>query len=215
MHDIQPPPFRTTTKNKYEALTTMDTQEQHLQEETPPAAHSRYHKKKRRVLRVGDSLLSSTEVPICRPDRETHEVCCLLGAKAQDVAERVTQLVKSTDYYPLLLFHVGTNDTASRNVGRIKEDFKALGVKGKSSGAQVLFSSTLPVGGRASARNRHIMGINSWLRGWCCREGFGFYHNATFFNDYNLLQKDRPHLSRRGKGIFGNRLANLVWRALN
>jgi len=131
------------------------------------------------------------------------------------VTEGVPQLVKSTDYYLLLLFHVGTNDTASWNLGRIKENFKVLGVKAKSFGAQVIFSSILPVGGRGSPRNRRIMSINSWLRGWCRREGFGFYDNRTFFNDYNLLERDGIHPSRKGKGIFGNRLANLVWRALN
>jgi len=59
------------------------------------------------------------------------------------------------------------------------------------------------------------MGTNSWLRGWCRREGFGFYDNGTFFNDYNPLERDGTHLSTKGKGIFGSRLANLVWRALN
>jgi len=140
-------------------------------------------------------------------------VCCLPGVKVQHVAERVPQLVKSTDCYPLLLFHLGTNDTASWNVGRIKDDFKALGVKAKNFGAQVDVSSILPIGGRGSARNRCITGINSWLCGWCHHEGFGFYDNGTFFNDYNLLERDG--MSRKGKGIFGNRLANLVWRALN
>jgi len=48
------------------------------------------------------------------------------------------------------------------------------------------------------------MGINSWLHGWCRREGFGFYNNGTFFNGYNLLERD---------GSFGNKLANLMWRA--
>ena len=110
-------------------------------------------------------------------------MCCLSGAKVRDVTERVPQLVKSTDYYPLLLFHVGTKDTASLNVGRIKEDFKALGVlgvKAKSFGAQVIFSFILSVGGRGSARNRYIIGINSWLHGLCRCEGFGFYDNGTF-----------------------------------
>jgi len=58
------------------------------------------------------------------------------------------------------------------------------------------------------------MGINSWLLDWCRYEGCGFYNNGTFFNDYNLLQRDGTHLSRKGKWIFGSRLANLVWRAL-
>jgi len=176
-----------------------------------PAAHSRYHKKKQQVPLVGNSLLKGTEAPICRPDRESREVCCLPGAKVRDVAERVPQPVKSTDYYPLLLLHVDTNDTASQNLGSIKEDFKALGMKAKSFGAQDIFSFILPVGGRGSARNRRIMSIISWLRGWCHREGFGFYHNGTFFNDYNLLERDGIHLSRKGKGVVGSKLANLVW----
>ena len=164
---------------------------------------------------VDDSLLRGTEAPICQPDRESHEVCCLPGAKIRGMAKRVPQLVKSTDYSPLLLFHVGTNDTTSWNLGRIKKEFKALGVQVKSIGAQVIFSSILPAGRRGSARNRCIMSNNSWLFGWCCCEGFGFYHNGTFFNDYNLLGGNGTHLSRKGKGIFGSRLSSLMWRALN
>jgi len=105
---VQPPPSSRTTTNKYEALTiltTIDTQKQDLREKSMPAAHGRYRKKKRRVLTVGDSLLRGTEAPICRPDREAHEVCCPPGAKVQDGAKRVPQLVKSTDCYSLLLFH--------------------------------------------------------------------------------------------------------------
>jgi len=73
----------------------------------------------------------------------------------------VPQLVKNTVYYPLLLFHVSKNDTVSWNLGRIKEDFKALGMQANSIGAQVIFSSILPAGRRGSARNRHIESINS------------------------------------------------------
>jgi len=114
----------------------------------------------------------------------------------------------------VLFFHIATNDTASQNLGRIKENFKVLGVKAKCFCAQVIFSSILPVGGRGSARNRCIKSINSWLHGWSRYKGLGFSDRGTFFNDYNQLERDEIHLSRKGKGIFGNRLANLVWRAL-
>jgi len=76
-------------------------------------------------------------------------------------------------------------------------------------------SYILPVGGRGSPKNRRITSINSWHCRWCRHEGFGFHDNGIFFSDYNLLERDGTHLSRRGKGIFGNRLANLVCRALN
>jgi len=123
------PPSSITTKNKYEASTTIDTQEQGLQEETTPAAHGRYHKNKQWVLVVGDSLLSGTKAPICLPDREAHKVCGLLGAKVQDVAERVPQLVKSTDYYLLLLLHVYTNDTTSHNLAELRKTSKPWGCR--------------------------------------------------------------------------------------
>jgi len=164
---------------------------------------------------VGDSLSRGTEAPICRPGREAHEVCCLLGAEVRNVTERVAQHVKSTDDYLLLLFAVGTNDTASQNLGGIQEDFKGLGMKAKIFGAKVIFSSILPVGGRGSARNRQITSVNSCILGWCRHEDFDFNDNGTFFDDCNLSERDWIHLSRRSKGTFGSSLDNLVWRVLN
>jgi len=49
-------------------------------------------------------------------------------------------------------------------MGRIKQDNKALAVQVKNTGAQVIFSSVLPVGGKRKARNRHMM-HNFWLSG--------------------------------------------------
>ena len=90
---LQRPPSSIATNNKYEALTTVDTQEQGLQEETTPAAQSGYPKKKQRVLVVGDSLLRGTETPICQPDGEAHKVCCLPRPEVRDVAKSVPQPV--------------------------------------------------------------------------------------------------------------------------
>lgn len=58
-------------------------------------------------------------------------------------------------------FHVGTHDTVSQNLGSIKEDYKVLAVQVKNSGAQVIFSSILPVGGNGAGRNRDVRHINS------------------------------------------------------
>lgn len=78
---------------------------------------------------------------------------------------RVPQLVKSTDYYLLLLFHVGTNDAASKKVGRIKEDYKALVRQVRNIRAQVIFSSILLVREMGIAKSRCIMQISLalWL----------------------------------------------------
>lgn len=57
-----------------------------------------------------------------------------------DVAKRVPQLVVSMDCYPLLLFHVGMNNTGSWNMGRIKGP--------GNSRAQAIFSSVLDERGK-------------------------------------------------------------------
>lgn len=144
----QSPPSSITTKIRYETLTAVVTHEQGLQGKTLPAAHSGYLKKKWWVLVVGNSQLRVTEAPVCWPDRESHEVYCLLGAKIWNIAKRVPQLVRSTGYYLLLLIHVGTNDTSGHNLGRIKEDYKSLEVQVKNIGTQVMFSFILPDGGK-------------------------------------------------------------------
>jgi len=68
-----------------------------------------------------------------------------LGPELRDVTRRLNSLVHLLDHYPLLLFHVGTNDAATKSPRSIKRNFRALGRRPKNSGAQVVFSSILPV----------------------------------------------------------------------
>ena len=126
-----------------------------------PSACSGYCKNKCGVLVVGKFLLKVTDTSLCWLDRESWEFCCLPGARIWDVTGRVPHRIKSTNYYFLLLFHVGTNDAGRWNVRRIKEYYKALGARVKNIRAQVIFSSILPVGGKKKARKIRIIHINS------------------------------------------------------
>lgn len=58
----------------------------------------------------------------------------------------------------MFLFHVGTNNAERWNMGRIKEDYKALGAQAKGIGAQVISFSILPVIGET--RKRYTLHIN-------------------------------------------------------
>lgn len=91
------------------------------------------------------------------------------------------QFVKNADFYPPLLFHVGMNDITSQNLGRIKKDYKALGVQLKN-GARITFSSILPFRRQDAARKRCIMEINIWLHE-SCHEYFDFDDKGAFFDD--------------------------------
>ena len=123
--------------------------------------------KKRKVVVVRDSLLRGMERHVSGPDLLFREMCCLLGARIQDITDRLPKLIKPADKYPFVLIHVGTNDTASNTVARIKEDYEALGRQLKTLGAQVVFSSILPVTGRGARRERTILEVNRWLSWWC------------------------------------------------
>ena len=102
-------------------------------------------KKRQQAILLGDSPLRGMEAPICRPDTLSREGCCLPGARIRGVTERLPSLLQSTDYYLLLLFHVGTSDTARNSLRSIKKDYRALGVVARDSGAQVGFSSIFQV----------------------------------------------------------------------
>ena len=61
----------------------------------------------------------------------------------RDVAERLPALVNATDYYPLLVIHVGARDIDSSSLRSIKKDYRALGEVVRGSGAQIVFSTIL------------------------------------------------------------------------
>uniref|UniRef100_A0A670JHM6 SGNH hydrolase-type esterase domain-containing protein n=1 Tax=Podarcis muralis TaxID=64176 RepID=A0A670JHM6_PODMU len=171
--------------------------------------------KRRCVVVIGDSLLRGTEAVICGPDKMSREVCCLPGAKIQDVTERLQGIIKPTDKYPFLLVHVGTNDTASNSLQKIKREYEALGRKLKQLNAQIVISSVLPVERRGPGREGKIVEVNSWLRKWCKQERFGFLDHGLQFLEDGLLASNGLHLTAVGRNVFAKNLRNLIRKALN
>jgi len=55
------------------------------------------------------------------------EVCCLPGAQVRDITRKLLSLMRSLDYYLLLLFHVDGEEVAVHSPRVIKRDFRALG----------------------------------------------------------------------------------------
>lgn len=97
--------------------------------------------KEAEVLAVGDHLLQGMEATICWSDLLSRDVCCLTGIWIQDTVERLPRLFWSSDYFPLLLFHVGTNDTVRGNLECRKHDYIILEVhEGQGHKVQVASS---------------------------------------------------------------------------
>ncbi|KFV04940.1 hypothetical protein N340_02425, partial [Tauraco erythrolophus] len=171
--------------------------------------------KKGRVVVTSDSHLKGTEGPICRADPALREVCCLPGTRVKDIARKLPSLVWPTDYYPLLIFHVGGDETETRSPRLIKRDFRTLGQLVRGSGAQVIFSSIFPVASNDTGRSKCIQSINMWLRGRCHRHNFGFFDNGMGHMAPGLLALDRTCISQGGMRVLAQRLAGLIDWALN
>uniref|UniRef100_K7EW49 SGNH hydrolase-type esterase domain-containing protein n=1 Tax=Pelodiscus sinensis TaxID=13735 RepID=K7EW49_PELSI len=171
--------------------------------------------RKRQVYVIGDSLLRRINRPVTRADPENRRVCCLPGAKIRDVELRLKRIIKGAGRNPLIIFHVGTNDTAKFSLERIKGDYARLGRMLKEIEAQVIFSGTLPVPREGQLRCDRIMMINRRLMQWCYKEGFGMYGHWEAFMDRGLFSRDGLHLSREGNRLLGWRLAQLIKRAVN
>ena len=84
--------------------------------QSPPHLETASFRKERRAIVVGDSLLRGTEGPIYRPDSSHWEVCCLSGAWVRDITRKLPKVVWSTDYFPLLIIQVGSDETAQRSL---------------------------------------------------------------------------------------------------
>lgn len=96
----------------------------------------------------------------------------------------------------MLFFHEAISDAARSKLESIKSDYRAIGVTVRNTGAQAVFSSTLPRKGKGVRRRALIKSVNNWLWRWCWQEGFGFYDNGTLFEDQCVLERDGMHLAK-------------------
>ncbi|XP_075753428.1 uncharacterized protein LOC142818324 [Pelodiscus sinensis] len=157
-------------------ITREDRNGKNLQpEETRDRPENRTVTRKRQVYVIWDSLLRRIDRPVTRADPENRRVCCLPGAKIRDVELKLKRILKGAGKNPLIILHVGTNDTARFSLERIKGDYARLGRTLKEMEAQVIFSGILPVPREGQQRCNRIMMLNSWLRQRCYKEGFGMY----------------------------------------
>jgi len=94
------------------------------------------------------------------------------------------------------------DEVAVCSPGEITRDFRVLGWLVRESGAQVIFSSLLPVVGSDIGSNRQTQSMNTWLHCWCHHHNFDFFDNGVAYTVPGLLVSNGSHLSQRGKRVF-------------
>ena len=100
--------------------------------------------------------------------------------------------------------------------GDLKQEFRELGWKLRARTNHVVISGLLPVPCASELRNRERVQINTWLQGWCRREGFSYMDNwSTFWGRWDLYKQDGLHLNQRGTNILGGNFATALRGGLN
>jgi len=142
-------------------------------------------------------------------------VCCLPGARVKDVRKKLPSLVWPTDYYPLLLFQVGSDDLGRTSLRILKKDFRALRRQVKGSRAQVVFSSVPSAIGNNKGLDIIGQHIKTWLRAWCAQQRFGFFDLISVCESLGWLAADRSGFSHRLREVLRQELGRFIHRALN
>lgn len=68
---------------------------------------------------------------------------------------------------------------------------------------------------KGSGRSGLVQWVKTWLCGWRYKQVFGSYGHGTLFEEQGLLSKGGIHLTKWGKSILADRLANKVRWALS
>lgn len=171
---------------------------------------------KRLGLVIGDSTIKGTDRRVGTKGRDSGLVCCLPGAGVRDVSDRVFRTLRGEGDKPQVIVHVGTHDIGRIGEGDIRQGFMELGWKLKAKTDRVVISGLLPVPRDSLERNREREGLNSWLRGWCRREGFRYLSNwGSYWGRCDLYEKDGLHLNRKGTNILGGKFAKAMQGGLN
>ena len=110
--------------------------------------------------------------------------------------------MRPKDYYPLLVFQVGSDDI-TRSPKAMKRHFRASGKLIKGPGAQIVFSSIPSVVGMDEEEYRRTQQMNLWLQDWCYRQGFGVFNHGLVYRRPDILHWTGSTCPRVGKGSWG------------
>lgn len=105
---------------------------------------------------TGNCLLQGVDAPSCQPNLSLQDARQRPGPKK---LQRLPRLVCPLDYYPLLVFHVDSNDITRDILENIMCDYGALWERMKGVAAHVVFFSPCSERERIG-RNELILQVN-------------------------------------------------------
>ena len=117
-----------------------------------------------RAVVVGDSIVRVKKRGFCGKRRDLRMVCCLPGARIQDITDRLQGIFKGEGEEPEVVVHVGINYIGKKRKVILQWDIRELGRRLKSKTSRVVIFGLLPVPRAGEDRNREIVDLNLWQR---------------------------------------------------
>ena len=78
-----------------------------------------------------------------------------------------------------------------------------------------MFSSIPPAIGNNEGLDIMAQRINTWLRAWCARQGFGFFDLGSVCKRLGQSAADRSGFCHQSRGVLRRELGGFIHRALN
>ncbi|KAI4890472.1 hypothetical protein NFI96_008807 [Prochilodus magdalenae] len=108
-----------------------------------------------------------------------------------------------------VVIHVASNDIRARQSEVLKEHCQTpLDTARKATNGSSSPDLFPPTG--SFERFGRLFGLQSWLRGWCAVNGFGFVNNWSFWEQPAFYRRDGPHPSRLGSPILSRNIERAV-----
>jgi len=90
-------------------------------------------KKSTSAIVIEDPVARGTDRRFCGRERDSRMVCCLPGARVQDVSERAESILKGEREQPEVVEHVGPNDIGMKSDEVLQQQFRSK-VENKKAG---------------------------------------------------------------------------------
>ena len=160
---------------------------------------------------VGDSMIRHQLEEFCERAPKQRKRYCYPGAKIDDIANELKEIMEKEKQDSLYIVHVGTNDVKTTNSEELIAKYKQMISTLKEKRTNLIISGILP---RINAENQFYnkaFSTNNRLKSLCSKENVEFINLWDHFYDQkSLYNHDGLHLNPVGSARFGRLLNNVV-----
>ncbi|XP_051787308.1 uncharacterized protein LOC127529038 [Erpetoichthys calabaricus] len=164
------------------------------------------------VFVIGDSIVRNLNIAC--PNQKSF-VSCFLSSHVRDVMRHVLTVFEKHKNRAVgsIVIHAGVNDVRHQQSEILKVDFAALikAMKERTPSARIFILGPLPLIRRSNEYYSGLLGLNTWLKGFCENQNIGFVDNwDLFWERPRFFKRDGLHPNRFGARVLSENIAKVI-----